>query len=217
MQIPHEYKGHEQWTGPENEHNRSVYRRLALMTMDELELLYPEYYDRLTATVPHAHGNVLEVGCGNGNITRWLAKKDNVKGILAMDISQFALDELKSYHYENSEKIKCVCSPIADFTPDPGEKFDTVMLSEVIEHISLEVELEFLEKIRANLNKNIIIKNINYGSSYVVSTPIGFMADPTHCRGFSREEFALHMEKYYGPIRGLCWTTCQQIAWGNFR
>lgn len=209
------YKGPEQWTGDDNEHNRKIYRNLALMNMEEIYLLYPLFYDRLNATIPHIRGSVLEVGCGNGNITRWLAIKDNISKIHAFDISQYAIDELKSYHYPGYEKISCECSSLSQFLPHHGEKFDTLVMCEIIEHITLEEEIMFIDKIRRFMNYKKGTKGKQIGAQFVVSTPIGFMPDPTHCRGFSTPDFYKHISTYYGKIRGVTYTECQQVAWGN--
>jgi hypothetical protein len=55
-----------------------------------------------------------------------------------------------------------------------------------------------------------------YGTRFVVSTPIGFMPDPNHCRGFPKRAFISHIKKYYGLIKGIYYGQAQQIAWGYF-
>lgn len=53
-------------------------------------------------------------------------------------------------------------------------------------------------------------------SSFVVSTPIGFMPDPAHLRGFKKGDFIKHLEKYYGKVKDIHYTDGQQIAFGYF-
>ena len=102
------------------------------------------------------------------------------------------------------------------FSPKNETIFDTIVLSEVIEHVALDDELNFLKKIKKNIVRNQYANDHTCGTKFVVSTPIGFMADPAHCRGFSKRAFIKHVNKYYGKIRGICYTGCQQIAWGHF-
>ena len=86
--------------------------------------------------------------------------------------------------------------------------FDTVLLNEIIEHISLSKETTFLNNIKKNLRMG--------KSSFVVSTPIGFMPDPAHLRGFKKGDFIKHLEKYYGKVKDIHYTDGQQIAFGYF-
>ena len=38
---------------------------------------------------------------------------------------------------------------------------------------------------------------------FVISTPVGFLEDPDHVRGFSKTQFIEHVEGLYGPIETL--------------
>ncbi len=54
------------------------------------------------------------------------------------------------------------------------------------------------------------------GTRFVVSTPINFMPDPTHLRGFTKTEFIEHLERYYGTVEEVKYNGIQQVAWGFF-
>lgn len=84
--------------------------------------------------------DVLDIGCGNGELAFDVAKK--AKNVVAVDIDPEKIDAAKTKHVGQNIKYK-----IADATKDLNEeKYDVIMLSNVLEHI--ENRVEFLEKIK---------------------------------------------------------------------
>lgn len=208
--IPTDYVGPDQWSEAEsNEINHKIYNDLMRMNKDELIANYPHYWERLTHTIAYAKGNILEVGCGCGNITKFLVEDNNVHTIYASDLFRGPLEIMENSEFYDENRIKVIQSDIAELSFANDITLDTVMLSEIIEHIPLSKEVAFLNNIRGNLSLP--------GSCFIVSTPIGFMPDPTHLRGFSKGAFIKHIERHYGTIKDIHYTKIQQIAFGYFK
>ena len=96
---------------------------------------------------PYLGTNVLEVGCGNGNFTSFLAHECD--RVLAVDLdSEFtnsAKARLKSFHHV---EVKT-----ADITTwATNQKFDTIILLDVLEHIADDVAM--LQKLLDLLESN---------------------------------------------------------------
>ena len=211
----YKYYGSNQWD-ENNTHNMNVY--YDLMTLDYMSIKekYPSYFERLEQTIPCATGHVLEIGCGSGNITRWIVKKEDVFHIVAVDAFQKPLEMLAKTLSKYEKKITTHCSTMGEFVSN--QLFDSVMLCEIIEHINQHEEYTFLKNIQNNLIKYEAPYTPGYSATrWVVSTPIGFMPDPHHLRGFSKAQFIRHLERNYGVIKGISYNDCQQTAWGYFR
>jgi len=96
--------------------------------------------------------NILEIGCGFGRITKIISSNFNFEKYVAIDISQDQLDNAKKY--VNNPNIDFECKKIQDF--DIGEKFDLVIVSEILMHINFEDINPIMKKI-TNLSNNQII------------------------------------------------------------
>ncbi|MFZ4784076.1 MAG: class I SAM-dependent methyltransferase [Flavobacteriales bacterium] len=77
--------------------------------------------------------NVLEIGCGVGTLTSLLVKKAGK--VLAIDISPTSI-ELAKKNLCNRSNIQFLVSDMSDFTST--EKFDLIVLPDVLEHIPIE-------------------------------------------------------------------------------
>ncbi len=170
---------------------------------DEIRQRAPDYFKRLEFSVKHARGRVLEIGCGVGTMTRWLNASDKVSDIVAIDAFEQALVELRNARLH---KVRALRMPADELRLPQGEQFDTVMLCEIIEHLYDDEELELLARIRPHLSAN---------ARYVVSTPIGWLEDPTHVRAFGKRAFRRRLEHYYGPVQEIDYSSgYSQAAWG---
>ena len=172
----------------------------------EIEEKAPLFFRRLEVSVKYCEGTVLEIGAGIGTMTRWISKNDNVSEIIAIDAFSEAIDEMKKYKISKTTPLRM---NLEDIMFPEGTKFDTIVICEVIEHLYPDEERLMLEKIKQYIDENTI---------YIISTPIGWLPDKYHIRGFSKKEFEKHLKKYYGNssvihrINGY-----SQIAYGKFR
>src|SRR5688572_20551801 len=91
--------------------------------------------DSIVAAIPE-NSHVLDVGCGNGIISRLLAEKGFY--VTAIDVSDktIGLARLRNYHPLIEYKVV----PAGDLDPDPG-KFEAIVCSEVLEHLDAPIDL----------------------------------------------------------------------------
>jgi 2-polyprenyl-3-methyl-5-hydroxy-6-metoxy-1,4-benzoquinol methylase len=186
--------------------SRETYDRLMALSWDELRAETPDYFARLSYSVEKARGQVLELGCGIGTMTRWLAASDAVEGILAVDAYEVAIRDLDAVALP---KTSSLVSDLAHLRLEEGQRFDTVMLCEVLEHLYAGEERAMLKALRPHVDSE---------TRFVVSTPIGFMPDPHHVRGFTKKKFRRHIAKRYGePLEIDYASGYSQCAFGTFR
>jgi 2-polyprenyl-3-methyl-5-hydroxy-6-metoxy-1,4-benzoquinol methylase len=189
-----------------SEDSWSTYRDLMQLSWDETRTKYQNYFCRLSFAVGHCQGHVLEVGCGTGSMTRWISTNKNVKAITAIDISPEAIEEIKKY---GIPKVYAVPMNTNNIEFPQGTSFDTIVLCEVLEHLYPDEEAQMLSALRPYIHPK---------TTFVVSTPIGWMADPFHVRGFTQEEFTAHLKKYYGtPLEVNLGSGYSQSAFGYLR
>lgn len=102
-------------------------------------LIYTKTADVENPTGPRPlHGvKILDVGCGGGILSEPLARIGaDVTGI---DPGQKLIDIARTHAAEDptvSGKIKYICESIEDHANNNKEKYDAVVASEVIEHVS---------------------------------------------------------------------------------
>ncbi len=116
-------------------------------------------------------GTLLEIGCGNGGMTRLLAPL--VASVTAFDVSAPSLAELEKLALPN---VKTVQGLIEQYRPDT--LFDSVVLSEVIEHLRdpkrvVDQAFEF----------------VSPGGSLLITTPNGHWESDEHLHEFSLKTF----------------------------
>jgi len=116
--------------------------------------------------------NLLEIGCGNGGMTRLLSPK--VKNITAFDISRPSLDEVEKLGLPN---VRTEQGLVENF--QPNEKFEWVLMSEVIEH---------LRKPKETIDK--AFEFVAPGGSMVLTTPNGHWESDEHLHEFSMTTFS---------------------------
>lgn len=104
-------------------------------------LNYEKFYrDNLIET-----DTVLDIGCGNGTLAAAVATK--VKKVVAIEIEQKNIEEAKRKNQKDN--IEYIHGDATVWNPD--QKFDSILLSNVLEHI--ENRVEFLQKIHKLSNK----------------------------------------------------------------
>ncbi len=195
----------DQWDDATATATKQVYQNLTRWSWDETQVQTPQYFRVLQQAVGLARGRVLELGCGVGNMTRWFAAKGGADSILAIDAFPFAVGYVRQAGYPN---VDVMCAPVEALGLPPGRKFDTVVLCELIEHLYTDEEQKMLDALRPSLERH---------ATFVVSTPVGFMPDPNHVRGFSKNSFKRHIRRHYGTLEGVDYSSgYSQVAWGKW-
>ncbi|WP_192821180.1 trans-aconitate 2-methyltransferase [Rufibacter sp. LB8] len=95
------------------------------------------------------NSKVLEIGCGIGTVTHLLAKATPQGKVLAVDISPKSIDMARKFNHQFNH-TEFLVSDMTDFTRP--EKFDFVVLPDVIEHIPLEQHPNLFQVIARHLH-----------------------------------------------------------------
>lgn len=115
--------------------------------------------------------NVLDVGCGNGNISRYIGSFGH--SVLGIDISKPSIEKAKSLNNLNNVSFKNI--PAEQIEPE--FKYDLIICSEVIEH--LHVPSMVVNTLRKKLKEDgvlIITVPNGYGPREVLITkPVQFI------------------------------------------
>ncbi len=194
-----------QWNG-ENSRRWEIYGNLMIWTWEETQKKASSYFKRLNFSISKASGKVLEIGCGIGTMTRWLATSSEVEHIWAIDGFEDVIEKLRDYNLPNVTPCKMSFDSIKF---DSAIIFDTIMICEVLEHLYIDEEVKMLHA---------LFNYINSETRYVISVPIGWLPDKYHVRGFSKEGLKKHLRKFYGePIEVDYSSGYSQVAWGYFR
>jgi 2-polyprenyl-3-methyl-5-hydroxy-6-metoxy-1,4-benzoquinol methylase len=90
--------------------------------------------------------NVLELGCADGIMTQWLC--EDFESVTAVDGSEIFIEKAKAKL--NRSDVTFKYSMFEEFMP--GEKFDIIIMSNILEHVDKPVEL--LEKSKNWLTSN---------------------------------------------------------------
>lgn len=154
--------------------------------------LHPKHrlvnYRRFFLNNINSGDRILDVGCGNGFLTWHLSRK--AKQVVGIDVSARNIEVARrKYRADNIEYR------VADATRDlPGERFDVVVLSSVLEHI--EKRPEFLAKIRGLAPKFLIrvpMVNRDWITLYKKEQGIEWRTDPGHHTEYTLESFTGEM------------------------
>lgn len=134
----------------------------------------PTHYEhpRATWVLNHVSGGLLlEIGCGNGGMTRLLAPR--VEKVTAFDVSLPSLKQLEDLGLPNVETVQGL---IENF--DSHHYFNWVVLSEVIEHIREPLPVV-----------NRAYRFLAPGGSLLITTPNGHWESDEHLHEFSLTAF----------------------------
>ena len=133
---------------------------------------------------------VLDIGCGNGALTFDVAKK--AKRIIGIDLSKKNIKIAKEKF--SRENIEYIQGNILKSLPD--EKFDVIILSNILEHIPNRIE--FLENLKNKAQKFLIREpmiNRDWITLYKKELGVEWRSDPTHFTEYTLEGFKEELEK----------------------
>ncbi len=98
--------------------------------------------------------SVLEIGCGIATLTGLLSKYIKKGDILAVDISPENIEVAKK-RLHNQQNVKFLVSDMKDF--NYPEKFDYVILADVLEHIPIDLHESIFKVISMHLTANGVV------------------------------------------------------------
>ena len=127
---------------------------------------------------------VLDIGCGNGALTYDVAKKAGQ--VVGIDLNEKSIS-LARQRYSRGN-IEYICGNVLNDLPD--ERFDVVILSNVLEHIDERVE--FLKRLRAMAPKFLIrvpLINRDWITLYKKEIGVDYRLDKEHYVEYTLETF----------------------------
>jgi SAM-dependent methyltransferase len=127
---------------------------------------------------------VLDIGCGNGALAYDLA--DKAKSVTGIDIEEKNIQKARVKY--NKSNIKYL---VGDATKDlGGEKFDVIILSNVLEHI--EQRIIFLKKIKGLASRYLVrvpMFDRDWVTLYKKELGVEWRLDKTHFTEYTEESF----------------------------
>lgn len=138
--------------------------------------------------------SILDLGTGSGNFELLYARE--VKDVLGVDYNDDALDFLeKRLKIDGIRNVRLVCSDIRKLNKVRAtQKYDLIILVDVIEHISIDQAREVIKSLRRFLKPNgqICIITPNYKSLWII---IEYLLDKFTL--VPKQDGAQHLAKYY--------------------
>ncbi|MDP1833397.1 MAG: class I SAM-dependent methyltransferase [Candidatus Moranbacteria bacterium] len=174
-------------------HNIS-YKAISALVVRENNGLHPKHkilnYHKFFLDNVSENDTVLDIGCGNGAVAYDLSQKS--KRVIAIDIVKNNIEIAREkFSHENLEYIR---GDATNFNFQ--EKFDVIILSNVLEHIKNRIE--FLSKIK-NLAPKILIRvpllTRDWLSVYKKENGFEYRLDSTHYIEYTEENFKDELEK----------------------
>ncbi len=147
-----------------------------------------KYHDFFLDNI-NPNDTVLDVGCGNGSVAFDIAKK--AKNVVGIDIDEDNIGAAKKNFL--LDNVDYICGDVLSW--DFRQKFDVVVLSNVLEHIDKRVDL--LKKVK-NLGDRLLIRVPMIDRSWVVlykkELGIDYRLDKTHYIEYTFNDFQNEVE-----------------------
>jgi len=165
------------------------------------------YHDFFVDRIP-AGTQVLDIGCGYGAVARSIARR--VDGVTVTGID---MDPARIAEAEAADNPDNLCFVLGDALQDlPAGEWDTIVLSNVLEHIDARVE--FLRRLATRLApRKILIRVPLFERDWQIAMRrelgVNYFSDPTHFIEHRPDEFAAEIQS-----AGLC-VTEQLTLWGE--
>jgi 2-polyprenyl-3-methyl-5-hydroxy-6-metoxy-1,4-benzoquinol methylase len=133
---------------------------------------------------------VLDVGCASGEVAYDLAKK--ARKVTGIEILPAKIKIAKEKN--NAGNIEYLIGDATEY--DFKDKFDVIILSNVLEHIKERVD--FLSKLKVLAPKILIrvpLITRDWISYYKKENGFSYLLDPSHCIEYAEDEFKEEIEK----------------------
>ncbi|WP_404349643.1 glycosyltransferase [Sutcliffiella horikoshii] len=143
---------------------------------------------RFAVTAPLCKGEVLEIGCANGDLSSHIAM--HATNLYGIDIDPIAIElaRLKCYQY-GLTNVQFQLGDGGNLNL-PSNQFDTVVLAEVLEHVP-DPEKIVKEAVRLCKSKGTIL----------ISVPRGYMIpDHDHINLYTKENLLSFLQKTINPV-----------------
>lgn len=134
--------------------------------------------------------NVLDIGCGNGALTYDVAKKAGQ--VMGIDLNEKSISFARQRY--SGENIEYICGNVLNDLPD--ERFDVVILSNVLEHI--EERVQFLKHLREMAPKFLIrvpMINRDWITMYKKEVGLDYRLDKEHYVEYTLETFEKELKE----------------------
>lgn len=125
---------------------------------------------------------ILEIACGMGQFLYFL-NKEGYKNISGIDLNKKNIEQCKKIGIKNVIKAD-MYNYISKLS---NNKFDVIIMNDIIEHIPRERVIKYLSNIRTKLKEGgvLIIKTVNCNNVYGLSS---YFSDFTHVVGYTSEK-----------------------------
>lgn len=165
-----------------------IYKLISFLAIKVEDGLHPKHrligYHNFFIENVSKDDKVLDIGCGNGALAYDVAGK--AKAVIGIDIEEKNIKKAKSkYSRANVQYV------VGDATKDlSGEKFNVIILSNVLEHI--EHRVEFMESLKGLATKYLIrvpMIDRDWVPLYKKELGIEWRLDLTHYTEFTKDSF----------------------------
>lgn len=143
-----------------------------------------------TFILSRVHGDVLDVGCGHGYLTKQIAARPDVASVIGVDkIDDFLCAD---------PKIKYFTKNLTDLTENFPGTFDVVVASEFIEHISEGDAEKVCKKVaRALRSEGAFIGSTPYNPTKLKT----FSGSRFHVREYNKKDLAALLGRSFGDVK----------------
>jgi len=90
---------------------------------------------------------ILEIGCGEGDSTKYILDYNKNARIDALDISQEMLDSAKEYLGDTGERVDFICSDVSDHLKNSSQTYNIVTFSWVLHNFTRENQKKVFEEL----------------------------------------------------------------------
>ena len=166
----------------------------------------------LDTAAPFISGNVLDLGCGDGTVSKAVSDLSTVTGITGVDVAEAAVRQAAKAVPSGAFSVM-----MADALDFPDAHFDTILAVEIVEHL-LDIEQVFRELSRVmkpgghllvtttdfNWLKQVIIAAAFFERYFSPTNPhIRFFTRKTLARELGRTGFKEVRHKWNGSYLGI--------------